>query len=77
MLLIPLRKACKNPTEVVALVSQIFNDIKDERRLKNFEVTKEMHRGIKDAIVDAVVLQPKIGPLGFDFHKFFDRIRQR
>jgi hypothetical protein len=75
MLLIPLKKACKNATEVVALVNQIFNDIKDEKRLRNFEVARQLQRGLKDAVVDALILQPKIGGAGIDLLKFFSALK--
>jgi hypothetical protein len=75
MLLIPLKKACKNATEVVALVNQIFNDIKDEKRLNSFEVAKELRRGVKDAIVNSLILQPKIGGAGIDVLKFFSALK--
>ena len=30
-----------------------------------------MHRGVAGALVDAVILQPKVGGIGFDLKKFF------
>jgi hypothetical protein len=77
LLLIPLKKVAKNGTEVVAVINQVFNDIRDEKRLKNFAVAQEMHRGAKKAIVDAVVLQPRIGGFGFDLKKFFSELRNK
>ena len=47
LLLIPLKKVCKNATDVVTLINHVFTDIKDEKRLKNFAVTKQMRRGVK------------------------------
>lgn len=77
MLLIPLKKVCKNATDVATLINQVFTDIKDEKRLKSFAVKKQMRRGVKNAIVDAVVVQPKIGGLGFDLRKFFSGIVEK
>jgi hypothetical protein len=74
LLLIPLKKACKNATEVVTLIDQVFTDIKDEKRLKHFAVAKQMRRGVKNAIVNAAILQPKIGGFGIDLRKFFSGI---
>ena len=32
-----------------------------------------MRRGVAGALVDAVILQPKVGGIGFDLKKFFSR----
>jgi hypothetical protein len=58
----------------VTLIDQVFTDIKDEKRLKHFAVAKQMRRGVKNAIVNAAILQPKIGGFGIDLRKFFSGI---
>src|SRR5579859_5942816 len=71
LLLIPLRKVCKSADDVVELIQRVFEDIKDKKQLSKFRAAKRMHRGVAGAVVDAVILQPKIGGIGFDLKKFF------
>lgn len=71
MLLIPLRKACKCSDEVVELIRKIFEDIASKKRLSEFRAAKTMRRGVGKALVDAVILQPKLGGIGVDLKKLF------
>jgi hypothetical protein len=66
MLLIPLRKVCQSPTDVVILVEKIFKDIKDKKALTDFKVAQELSSGKKGAIVDALVLEPNFAGIGID-----------
>jgi hypothetical protein len=75
LLLIPLRKMCKSAEDVVELIHRVFEDIKDKRQLSDFSVAKRMRRGVAGALVDAVILQPKIGGVGFDLKKLFTGIK--
>jgi hypothetical protein len=71
LLLIPLKRICSSAVEVVELIDRIFRDIKKEKKLMDFAVAKRMRRGIRHAIVDAVILQPNFGGIGFDLKKLF------
>lgn len=71
LLLLPLRKVCKSPDAVIELIQRVFEDIKSKQPLSKFRAGKRMRRGIAGALVDAVILQPKIGGIGFDLKKFF------
>ena len=53
------------------LIQRVFEDIKDKKQLSKFRAAKRMQRGVAGALVDAVILQPKIGGIGFDLKKFF------
>jgi hypothetical protein len=66
LLLIPLRKVCRAPEEVVALIDRLFRDLAAKTPLSEFAVAKEMRRGVGSAIVDALVLQPKVAGIGLD-----------
>ena len=76
LLLLPLRKICKSADEVADLIHRVFEDIKNKKRLSEFHAAKRMQSGIGGALVDAVILQPKLGGLGFDLKKFFGGIRK-
>jgi hypothetical protein len=71
LLLLPLRKVCKSSQDVVDLIQRVFEDIKGKKRLSEFRAAKRMRRGVAGALVDAVILQPKVGGIGFDLKKFF------
>jgi hypothetical protein len=71
LLLVPLRKVCKSSEDVVELIQKVFEDIKSVKRLSEFRAAKRMRRGVAGALVDAVILQPKVGGIGFDLKKFF------
>ncbi len=73
LLMVRLRKACKSPDDVVELIQRVFDDIKSQRRLSEFRIAKQMRRGVAGAFVDAVILQPEVGGVGFDLKKFFGR----
>jgi hypothetical protein len=76
LLLLPLRKICKSPEEVADLVHRVFEDIKGKKRLSDFQAAKRMRHGVAGALVDAVILQPKIAGLGFDLKKFFSGVKK-
>ncbi len=74
LLLIPLRKVCKNTTDVTTLISKIFHDIKEKKGLRDFDVVKELKSGEKGALKDALILRPSINGVGLDLKaiaKFF------
>jgi len=76
LLLIPLRKVCKSAEDVVELIQRVFEDIKDKKQLSKFRAAKRMRKGVGGALVDAVILQPKIGGIGFDLKKFFSGVEE-
>lgn len=71
LLLIPLRKVCKSAEDVAELIHRIFEDIREKKQLSKFHAAKRMKRGVAGALVDAVILQPKVGGIGFDLKKLF------
>jgi hypothetical protein len=76
LLLIPLRKVCKSAEDVVDLIQRVFEDIKEKKQLSKFRAAKRMRQGVAGALVDAVILQPKIGGIGFDLKKFFSGVKE-
>jgi hypothetical protein len=69
LLLIPLRKTCKTPDDVVTLIDRLFRDVAGKKDLCDFAVAKEMRRGAGSAIVDALMVQPKVGGIEIDLAK--------
>jgi hypothetical protein len=78
LLLIPLRTACKNTSDVVTLVEKIFTDIREKKGLPDFAVAQELRKGKSGALVDALILQPRFAGVGVDLKKmvaFFKGLR--
>ncbi|MBN9662262.1 MAG: hypothetical protein J0H49_28955 [Acidobacteria bacterium] len=76
LLLVPLRKICTSAQEVADLIHMVFEDIKGKKRLPDFHAAKRMQRGVGRALVDAVILQPKLGGVGFDLKNFFSGFKK-
>jgi hypothetical protein len=64
-ILIPLRKLCQRPTDVMPLLTSVFKDIQNKKDLKDFVVQKELKPGIENAIVSSLILEPNIHGIGF------------
>ena len=72
MILIPLRKFCTTTTDVVVLIEKLFNDIKEKKDLSDFKIAREMKKGFGRALADAIILEPNIGGVGFNFNKMIE-----
>lgn len=71
LILIPLRKCCKDTTDVIALIHKIFSDIQQQKDLDDFRIRREMKKGIGRALADALILEPNFAGIGFNFKQFF------
>jgi hypothetical protein len=58
LILIPLKRHCKNTGEVIMLVQSIFKQIAEGKDLNNFSMTEKRKRGEGNALVDSVVIEP-------------------
>lgn len=77
MILFPLKKHCKDSSEVISLIQEIFTKIKNGEDLDNFEITKEKKKGIGGALADSVILEPNFAGVGFSFNKFINYFREK
>jgi hypothetical protein len=69
MILVPFKKFCHDTTEVITLIEKIFSDIEQQKDLAEFQIAREMNKGIGRAIVDSIILEPNISGIGFSFKK--------
>jgi hypothetical protein len=69
MLLIPLKKVCKDAQGVADLIAKLFSDIREKRVLRDFDVSKQMKAGRAGSLVDALVLEPSAFGVGVDLKK--------
>ncbi|MBI5301217.1 MAG: hypothetical protein HY868_03700 [Chloroflexi bacterium] len=72
MILIPLRKTCKSSSDVVLLIEKVFKDIREKKSLSDFQIAREMSKGQRGAIVDALILQPNISGVGINLNYIID-----
>jgi hypothetical protein len=70
LILIPFRKFCTTTEDVVSVIDKVFKDIAEGKDLADFKVAKEMKKGIGQATVDAIILEPNFSGLGFNIKKF-------
>ena len=77
MILFPLKKYCKDTTEVVSLIQQIFTSIKLGKDLDNFGIAKEKKKGIGGALANSIMLEPNFAGMGFSFNKFINYFKEK
>lgn len=77
LILIPLKKFCKTTTEVVQLIEKVFRDIKEEKDLDDFKISKELNKNFGRALVDAIILEPNFSGIGFSFTKMINYFRKK
>lgn len=77
MILFPLKKYCKDTTEVVSLIQQIFTSIKLGKDLDNFGITKVKKKGIGGAIANSILLEPNFAGMGFSFNKLINYLKEK
>ena len=77
LILVKIREICKTPQEVVSLIERVLADIATKKKIDKFQVSREVHRGVGRAIVDALVLEPNFNGLGLDLRKLVNWFRGR
>ncbi|OGS23333.1 MAG: hypothetical protein A2252_09635 [Elusimicrobia bacterium RIFOXYA2_FULL_39_19] len=75
LILIPFKKFCSSPTEAISLINKVFNDIINQRDLSEFKIAKEMKKGIGQAIVNSIILEPNFNGIGFSFEKLLKYLK--
>lgn len=69
MILIPLKRFCNTTNDVVGLIQKLFQDIQEQKDLRDFQISREMKRGLGKALADSIILEPNISGVGFSFSK--------
>jgi len=72
LVLFPLKKHCKDTTQVVELIQKIFQKIKKGEDLENFEITKQKKKGLRGALASSLVIEPKFMGMGISLNKLKD-----
>jgi hypothetical protein len=76
MQLIPLKDWAKSPDDVIALIQQIFKDIRNHKRLREFSIVKEIKSSRGKALLDGVILKPTFMGIGIDLSKIGQALRR-
>jgi hypothetical protein len=76
LILFPLKKHCKDSSEVISLIQKIFTKIKNGEDLDDFEITKEKRKGFGGALADSVIIEPNFAGVGFSFNKLINYFRK-
>jgi hypothetical protein len=77
LVFIPLKKFCKTTTDVVTLVEKLFNDIINKKDLSDFAISKELKKGVGQALVDSIILKPSLYGIGFDLNRLINYFTQK
>ena len=72
-----IRKICQHPQDVVTLLEKIFQDIKEEKTIKNFKVVKELKGGVGKILNDTLILEPNVGGIGINLNSLFKFLKRR
>ena len=75
LILFPLKKYCKDTTEVIDLIQKIFLNIKQETDLDYFSIKTEKKKGVGGAFVNSIIFEPNVAGMGFSFNKFKKLLR--
>ena len=76
LIFLKLNDTCKHPTDVIKLIEKIFQDIKEKKEIKDFQITKKQKAGVGSALVNALILEPNFAGVGVDLKKMFSIFRQ-
>ena len=77
LILIPLKKYCKDTTQVVELIQKIFAKIKNGEDLENFGITQQKKKGIRGALASSIVIEPKFMGMGFSLNKLVSYFKDK
>lgn len=76
MILIPFQKAYSNESEVIRIVESVFESISQGKDLKDFTIIQKQKKGIGNALVDSLILEPNISGVGINLKRFFKVLRR-
>ncbi len=71
LVFLEIGKICNTPQDVIKLIEKIFQDIKEKKEIKDFQVKKELKSGINKVLNDAIILEPNIAGVGVNINNLF------
>lgn len=71
LVFIEIANVCKTPQDVVKLIEKVFQDIKDQKEIKDFKVKRELKGGVGKILNDSIILEPNIAGIGVNINNIF------
>lgn len=77
LIIIPLRRFCKDTAEIVSLIERIFQDISRKEPLEKFSIAKTIKVKEGSALSDALILKPSVYGIGIDLKEIFKFLQKK
>ncbi len=71
LVFIEIGKVCKTPQDVLKLIEKVFQDIKNKKDIKDFQIKKELKGGTGKILNDTIILEPNIMGIGVNINNIF------
>lgn len=71
LVFIEIGKVCQTPQDVLKLIEKVFKDIKDKKKIEDFQIKKELKGGIGKILNDTIILEPNIAGVGININNIF------
>lgn len=66
-----------NPQDVIKIIEKVFQDIKDKKEIKDFEVKKELKGGLGEILNDTKILEPNIAGIEVNINNILRFLGQK
>lgn len=66
LVFIKIREICKTPSDLVDFLEKLFTDIKNEKKIKDFSISKVIKTNHQKSFVDSLILEPNVAGVGVD-----------
>lgn len=77
LVFIEISNVCKTPQDVVKLIEKAFQDIKDQKEIKDFKVKRELKGGVGKILNDSIILEPNIAGIGVNINNIFKFLQNK
>ncbi len=71
LVFIEIGKICKTPQDVLKLIEKVFKDIKDKKKIDDFQIKQELKGGTGKILNDTIILEPNIAGVGININNIF------
>lgn len=77
IIFLEIGKICKSPQDVIKVIEKIFRDIKEKKKIGDFQVKKELKSGIGKILNDTIILEPNIAGVGVNINNIFNYLSKK
>lgn len=68
---IEIGKICDTPQDVLRLIEKILKDVKDKKKIEDFQIKKELKSNVGKVLNDTIILEPNIAGIGININNIF------